>query len=194
MSFSNISNLKVAPVQSALYFIDANAWIYSMQNFDNLDWWAKYYYDFFYEIIESKLSPKPQIILPSLLISEIINTYLRQIAIPDYRLINNIPAAKEIKFKRDYRPTDHYKKSFERLMDDIMSFKSSILFLDDSRIVNDATLLNKNTGIFDYNDYLYHCLCKELKKEHRVIIVTHDSDFQVNDIEIATMNKTLLSL
>jgi hypothetical protein len=58
MSFTNISDLKTAPVEPALYFIDANAWIYSMQNFDNLDWRAKYYFDFFYEIIESKLNPK----------------------------------------------------------------------------------------------------------------------------------------
>jgi hypothetical protein len=109
-------------------------------------------------------------------------------------LNNNIPDANAINFKRDYRPADHYKKSFERLMDDIMSIKSSILFVDDSQIANGAILLNKKIGMFDYNDYLYYYFCKELNKKQRVIIITNDSDFQINDIEIVTMNKILLSL
>ena len=190
----NIFNAKHTQVKSELYFIDSNVWIYALQNDDELDWWEKIYRDFFYDIIESTFIQKPKIILSSLLLSEIINTYLKKIAIVNYRKVNNIPNTKEINFKRDYRPTLHYKKSFEKIMNNISNLKSSILFVDDSKIANYTALINKNIGLFDYNDYLYYCLCKELNKTQKVIIVTNDSDFQVNDIEIVTMNKTLLTL
>jgi uncharacterized membrane protein YgaE (UPF0421/DUF939 family) len=127
-------------------------------------------------------------------LSEIVNTFIKQIAIPDYKYSAGIPDAKNLVFKKDYRPTDHYKKSFERMMDDILTFKASLLFIDDAKIANDNVLLNKNNGIFDYNDYLYYQICKELNQKQRVIIVTNDSDFQINDIEIVTMNRTLLAL
>ena len=193
MGFNNIYNAKHVEIEPVLYFIDANAWIYTLQNDIDLDWWEKTYRDLFYDIIYSTLTPKPKIILSSLLLSEIINTYLKRIAVLEYRLVNNIPYSQEINFKKDYRPSLHYKQSFERIMHNIANFKSSILFVDDSKIANYATLINKDIGLFDYNDYLYYCLCKELNKTQKVIIVTNDSDFRVNDIDIVTMNKTLLS-
>jgi hypothetical protein len=194
MAFSNISELKTARINSVQYFIDANVWIYSLQGFDDLQRWQQRYFDFFYDIVESKRIPEPKIILTSLLLSEIINTYLKQIAIPDYKLLMGIPFSQEFKFKTDYRPTAHYEESFARIMDDIFSFRSSILFIDDKDIANENTLLKNNIGIFDYNDYLYYCLCKELNKKHKVIIVTNDGDFKVNDIEIITSNRELLAL
>ena len=193
MLFNNIYNVKSTPVLSALYFVDANVWIYVLQDYDTLKWWEKIYCDLFYDIISSQLTPKPKIILSSLLLSEIINTYLKRISILEYKLVNNIPHSKEINFKKDYRPTFHYVQSYEKIIYNISNFKSSILFVDDSKIINDEVLLNKNIWLFDYNDYLYYSLCKEINKTEKVIIVTNDSDFQVNDIEIVTMNKTLLA-
>lgn len=195
MPFRNITNLNRASVTSANYFVDANVWIYSLQNFDDLERWEAKYYHFFFDIIESTLDPQPKIILPTLLISEIVNTYLRKFAIPEYKLENGILDTIPFDFKRDYRPTQHYTDSFEKIMDDIQSLHASIRLLDDRMVANDQSILfNKSIGQFDYNDYLYYSLCKELNKSDRVIMLTNDGDFQVSDFEIITLNRTLLSL
>lgn len=174
--------------------VDANVWIYSLQNWDDLTPWKDQYYQFFFDIIESKLDPKPRILMPTLLLSEIVNTYLRKFAIPEYRMDNAIPPAENIDFKKDYRPTQHYKDSYEKIMDDIGGLHSSIEYVDDGTIADHTTLCNKSIGIFDYNDYLYYSLCKELNKARRVVLLTNDSDFQIRDIEIITGNRTLLEL
>lgn len=195
MPFPNITNLRRASVTSANYFVDANVWIYSLQKFEDLEHWENSYYQFFFDIVDSTLDPQPKIILPTLLISEIVNTYLRKFAIPEYKLENGIADTTPFEFKRDYRPTQHYTDSFEKIMDDIQSLHASIKFYDDRLVANDKSiLLNKSIGQFDYNDYLYYSLCKELNKSERVIMLTNDGDFQVSDFEIITSNRTLLSL
>lgn len=195
MPFPNITNLRRASVTSANYFVDANVWIYSLQNFEDLEHWENSYYQFFFDIVDSTLDPQPKIILPTLLISEIVNTYLRKFAIPEYKLENGIADTTPFEFKRDYRPTQHYKDSFEKIMDDIQSLHASIKFYNDRLVANDQSiLLNKSIGEFDYNDYLYYSLCKELNKSERVIMLTNDGDFKITDFEIITSNRTLLSL
>jgi hypothetical protein len=155
MPFPNIIPLRQARVEPVKYFVDANVWIYSLQGFNNLARWENDYYQFFFDIVDSKLNPQPKILLPSLLLSEIINTFLKKIAIPDYKVANGIPTATIIDFKRDYRPTQHYKDSYEQMMDDIIGIRSSIEFIDDRSIAqNPAILLNKSLGTFDFNDYL----------------------------------------
>ncbi len=195
MPFPNIIPLRRATVEPVKYFVDANIWIYSLQKFEDLEPWEDNYYQFFFDIIDSTQTPKPKVLLSTLLLSEIINTYLRKFAIPEYKLFNNIPTATIIDFKRDYRPTQHYKDSYEKMMDDISSLHASIQFIDDRSIAsNQYILLNKVIGTFDYNDYLYYSLCVEFNKSERLIMVTNDGDFQVNDFEIITSNRTLLNL
>jgi len=193
MPFHNITSLNKASINSANYFVDANVWIYSLQKFEDLKSWENKYYQFFFDIVDSILEPKPKILLPTILLSEIINTYLRKFAIPEYKLTNSITI--DIDFKNDYRPTQHYKDSYEKMMDDIQGLHTSIKFLDDSQIAhNQSFLFSKSIGTFDYNDYIYYSLCKELNKSERVIMLTNDGDFQVPDLEIITLNKTLLRL
>jgi len=195
MPFPNIIPLRRATVEPVKYFVDANVWIYSLQKFEDLEPWEDNYYQFFFDIIDSILTPKPKVLLPAILLSEIINTYLRKFAIPEYRLLNSVPANIITDFKRDYRPTQHYKDSYEKMMDDISGLHASIDFLDDRAIAHDsAILLNKSIGTFDYNDHLYYSLCVEFNKSERLIMVTNDGDYQVNDFEIITSNRTLLSL
>ena len=116
MSFrKNIIKLSHSRVESIKYFIDANVWIYAMQNQSSLkNWRENKYADFFFDIIDSNLDPQPKIILPSLLISEIINTYLRQIALSDYKRDSGIFSSDKFDFKRDYRSTQHYKDNLEQ--------------------------------------------------------------------------------
>lgn len=195
MPFQNITKLTKANIESANYFVDANVWIYSLINFDDLEFWENKYYQFFYDIIESNLDPKPKILMPVLLLSEIVNTYLRKFAIPQYKLENTISEETKIDFKKDYRITTHYKDNYESIMDDIYNLRDSINFIDDSLISSNVDLLlNNSTGDFDYNDYIYYNLCKEINKKEKVILLTNDSDFAVSDLEVITLNKTLIAL
>lgn len=195
MAFINIIPLRNANVESAFYFVDANVWIYSLESFSNLSDWENNYYQFFYDIVDSNLDPKPKILLPILLISEITNTYLRKIAMPEYKNAEGIDINTQFEFKRDYRPTRHYTDSFEKMMDDIYSLRDSIEFICDKNIVDeDNSLLKNSIGNFDYNDYIYYSLCKELNSQKRIIMLTNDKDFQVQDFEIITANRTLLTL
>ena len=196
MPFANITRLAIARVDSTNYFVDANVWIYAIQGEELLDRWQKQYSNFFYDIIESSLEPQPKILMPTLLFSEILNTYLTKFALAEYKIINGIPAnASTFQFKRDYRPSQHYKDSYEKVIDDIKSFRSSLHFINDQSIVTDPPLyLNSFVDPFDFNDYFYYQICKEFQKTDTVTILTNDGDFQINDIPIITLNRTLLAL
>jgi predicted nucleic acid-binding protein len=195
MSYPNIKRLSNSRVEPIKYFIDANVWIYAMQNPNSLKHWETKYADFFFDIIDSNLEPQPKIILPSLLISEIINTYLRQIALLDYKRNNGVSATDRFDFKKDYRPTTHYKDNLEQICDDILGYKSSIDFVtDDLMVKNPDIILNIPSSNFDYNDYIYYCMCQHIGITNSLAMITNDSDMNVRDIKILTENKVLLSL
>ena len=81
------------------------------------------------------------------------------------------------------------------MMDDIYSLRDSIEFISDKAIVDHNNfLLTNSIGNFDYNDYIYYSLCKELTLQKRIIMLTNDKDFKVQDFEIVTANRTLLAL
>jgi predicted nucleic acid-binding protein len=195
MMFSNIQRLHLANVRSTKYFIDANVWIYALQGDSLLQNWEKAYSDFFYNIIESDLDPKPKILMPTLLFSEILNTFLKHIALPEYKAINGIGDLTPFNYKLTYKSTQHYKDSYEKVCDDILSLRSAILFLNDSSVVTDPPIyINPFVDPFDFNDFFYYSICKEYIKSEPVTILTNDSDFKINDIPIITSNRALLSL
>lgn len=195
MPFANIQRLAYATVQSTNYFVDANVWIYSLQGDTTLQHWQQRYSDFFYDIIESTLDPKPKVVIPTMLFSEVLNTWLTNIAMPEYKIIQGIAPNVQFKFKRDYRPTQHYRDNYEKVCDDILSMKDSITFINDSKVVAHPPLyIAPIVDPFDFNDYLYYQICKEFQKDSPISIVTNDGDFQVNDIPIITANNTLLTL
>lgn len=191
MPSSNIQSLKNACVRPIDYFVDANVWIYALRGDDKLRGWQKEYVDYFYEIIESSLEPK--ILFPTMLFSEVLNTWLKKIAMEEYKALNGIPESGRFYFKRDYRPTAHYRENYERICEDVSSFKSSLLFIDDSCVVvGDPPIYIKPVFDFDFNDYFYYQICREFQKSNPVTILTNDGDFQISDIPIVTSNKTLL--
>lgn len=196
MSFKNIKKLtQYTKVEPITYFIDAQVWIYSMNSFEDKKWWEERYIKFFFDIIESDINPKPKILVSTLLISEIINTYLRQVAMPEYKLFNDVSKNDSFNFKKDYRITNHYKNSYKQVCDDIFSYKESILFCNDSSIISNAeSILKADISAFDFNDYSYYLLCKEFSKDNTIKILTNDGDFMVKDIDMITLNKDLLNL
>lgn len=196
MSLANIHKLRNdTTVQATNYFVDANVWIYALQGDGILEHWQNRYINFFYDIVESSLDPKPKILMPTMLFSEVLNTWITKIAMNEYKETNGIPSNAIFSLKKDYRPTQHYRENYEKICDDVMSIKDSLLFINDSNIVTDPPLyINPVVDPFDFNDFLYYQICKEFQKSHTIIILTNDGDFQINDIPILTTNRDLLSL
>jgi hypothetical protein len=190
MSASNIISLKTARVLPADYFVDANVWILSLFNFDDLQRWEQQYASFFYNIVESTLDPGPNILMPTLLLSEITNTYMKKVALPDYEQVTGQVVQN---YKRDYKGTQHYNDNFAILMDNISGLSNAIRFVDDRLLIEQPQILTQRSiRDFDYNDHLYYHLCKKLNKTRRVLIVTCDRDFTIGDIELITSNPKLL--
>jgi hypothetical protein len=194
MPSANITRLARAQVTTTNYFVDTNVWIYAIEGDGLLAPWQRRYSDFFYDIIDSLVDPQPKILMPTLLFSEILNTYLKQIALEEYKTINGIPKGTSLNFKNDYRPTQHYKESYEKVCDDIYGLRTSLIFIGDQSVLTDPPLyLNPAIAPFDFNDYFYYQICKEFQKEKSITILTHDADFQITDIPIITANWSLLS-
>jgi len=194
MKYNNIIKLKDnTPVKSCLYFLDAQIWVYATQSFNmsNENWQLRYV-NFFQSIIDNDLVTKPKILLNSLLLSEIINTYMKQIAFVDYcKSLNK--STNEVSYKKEYRKDPHYKTSFKYINDEIKSYRTIIEFVDDKHIVNQfPDFLKADILPFDLNDYYFYLTCKEYSKINELICITNDGDFLVNDINILTYNKELL--
>jgi len=194
MAFQNIKDLRFAKAKPQKYFIDANVWIYVLDSFSTLSNTENAYIEFFYSIIEFEGETKPKIIMNSLLLSEIINTYMRQVALNQYRIEKGGKIDK-VDFKRDYRPTEHYKKFYSSVCDDIKGYRDSIEVVDDNFIGNKPfEILQEKKLNADFNDYYYYLICKNIKQQSTVSIVTHDGDFKFEDIEIITTNQALKNL
>ena len=181
------------------YFLDANVWIASLKNnkYNNADLKEKQYIDFFDAIIQlnvlsqslpkKKINP-PKIVMTSMLLSEIINTYLRKIAMKLFFNDN-----KYHEFKKEYRDEIYsdYNKQLKHITTDILAFKDFLHFIDDdfSTIGFDNLLcsLDKKN---DFNDLYYY----KLLKNKNIAIVTEDKDFCYEDIPIITDSEHLKRL
>ena len=195
----NFKNIKdIAEVQKDIhqyqcYFIDANAWIGYLEK-QHLGKSPKYekYIAFIDEIVRlnQKQNPQktpPKIAITSLLLSEIINRYMRDIAMKLFFGDNY----KEKNFKKDYRNTTNYKQKLADFIETITGFESAYILLNDD--FNNIDLLAKledlkqNGG--DFNDFYFY----EIIKKNNIPIVTNDADFKdYPDIDIITNNATLL--
>jgi predicted nucleic acid-binding protein len=175
-----------------MYFIDANVWIYIIQNIttSSASPQEQIYIDFFEQIIDDAVQPR--ILMPSVLFSEIVNTYIRQIAFEDFKQsCNNY----RLNFKRDFRPTNEHQLAYGSILDDLSSYKQYMHFIDDASILKPSPLyLSKTNMYIDFNDKYYIHLLQEYSKTNRLIIVTNDGDFDVQDIPILTLNRNLLAL
>lgn len=128
--------------------------------------------------------------IPSIEISEFINTYIKN----EYKryLRRNHLRMRAFNFKYDYRPTTDY----ENTVNDIKSIINRQIFplfkkLDDDFSQLDISDIYTTPKLFDFNDRYY---CK-LAEKHSLTIITNDSDFSYTneDVKIITANQQLLS-
>lgn len=200
-SFTNISNLHSYSIKDQLYFFDANVWIFALDYFtSNNPGYKEKYRDIFYEVIDNPKN-KAKAVVCSLLVSEVINTYMKRVALPLFiEEHHNGVQPENFDFKTDYRghSTNHFKGYFDLIKDNVNAFlkdQKNVLIIDDGFNSHFAQgIVTDCPASFDFNDFYYYRLIKEISSSNKISVVTHDGDWKVKDIDIITAEKKLLNL
>ena len=132
----------------------------------------------------------------SVLLSEIINTYMHCVAMKEYiyDTYNGIKP-NSFDFKKNYRLTKHYQDNFRVVCDNIKSYHSYIEPLNDDFIdLKPFQILKKCPDSLDFNDYFYYLLCKKISNTKPVSIITNDQDFKFEEVSIITGSQVLKDL
>lgn len=187
------------------YFFDANAWLAYLVGSDNLQGKRGEHYANLLEgivyingIIDSKTLKHykfiPKIVVSSLLFSEIYNAYLHNIAYVEY-LENSNFSRDDFKYK-EYRKSKDFLKKKALMQANIEASYTCLLFIDDNfKALNPLNLIGNLPITSDFNDFFYYTWLKYIQSENfKISIVTDDSDFTFEDIEILTFNHTLRQL
>lgn len=195
----DISNY--SPDQHPLYFFDSNAWIAVLKNSGSkgLDAHDQSYINFFEAIIvlhahkgtknEKKVKNFPKVIVTSLLLSEIVNAFMRNVAMKSFYKAQN-KDFKSFKYKEHYRKEPDHDIQLKKLISDFIAFKDYVeLFDDQLREVDPYTILPLLNSESDFNDFYYYYLFYGKS----IPIVTHDGDFRFQDIEIITAQSNLIN-
>lgn len=178
------------------YFLDANVWLAYIDSGESFtsktfrDY--KVYIDFVENIIADNISNKenaPKIVMTSLLLSEIMNRYMHDTAMKKYCTKFKLNY-KDMNFKTDYRPTEHYKQQLSHLLNALQRFETCFWLLPDNL---EELSFFENLPAFqdqekDFNDFYFY----QLAKKYDFPIVTHDGDFVDQDIVIITQNSKTL--
>lgn len=188
------------------YFIDTNIWIALLRYtiLEDKDDRVAPYINFIEQIISHndnidnlpakivKGTERIKIVFTNVLLSEIVNTSLREICMKEYF---GKAKYKQFKFKDDYRNNvnSDYNIQLALLVDDIKSYSNHIIQIDDFfSKSNYSVFLDKINNSIDYNDlYFEHFIANSNLK---MCLITDDGDFIPSSFPILTMNKHLLKL
>jgi|SRR5690554_184161 len=176
--------------QNHSYIFDSNIWL-SVLSPDVYGKTNKAYIKLFEKVIKNDTS---KIVLSSIQASEIFNRLLRDVFMKKHAEQKKIPKSNLYTpgyFKRKYRPTDHCKRAYETIVDDIQIYEDSIIHENDVFDDSDdwCTFLDQVSKGLDFNDFLFYE--HALKKQYS--IVTEDGDFWLEGVEIITANKELIA-
>jgi hypothetical protein len=200
-----ISDISSFPVDNCpYYYCDANVWIAALKHYGlcGADSYELPYQTFIEAIVNlnenndpklvKKIKNKPKIILSSLVLSEIINSFMRNVAMKAY--FGGIDEYKKYDYKKDYRdnPSSDYKNQLTNLCTDISSFEDyTILENDDFINLNPFNWITQLSSIdADFNDLYYY----QYLKGKAIPFVTHDKDFKFQNLHVITANHNLLRL
>lgn len=183
----NISLLDNHSIEKKKYFFDANIWLIILKPPFELTPHQKKYLDFVEKFMKSSQNPK--IVIPSLVLSEVINRYLRDVGMNKFIKKNKFTDVDSRFYKEKYRPSDQFKIDYKLLCDDIKNYNNHYEFIPDKlgEEFKSKHILSSPPKSLDFNDHYYYLLAKK----ENYSIVTDDGDFFVEDVEILTLNSTL---
>lgn len=173
---NNIINLNTVDLvfsSKDIILLDTNIWIYLFYPLGNYGIKTSNKYSSIYKKI---INSKSKVIVPATVISEIFNTCLRF----EFSLLKDLDSKKYKDFKKDFRGTEEYQKSVEKLSETIKN-----IILKNSTVVNDLfEYINIDNILvideeFDFNDKLIIEICKKYGAK----LLTHDKDFKKYKID-----------
>lgn len=187
MSFI-IKSLKNHTLKEGVYLFDANIWITLLFRRINAGSHLHGYITFFQKFRENKLNSK--IGVTNLIIGEVINRYLRDIKFNIFCSENRIENKKE-NYKKIYQKSHQYIIDFASICSEFEVYSDILMPINDGfgTDLNLDDIFNSPPIHFDYTDYQIY----KLALKHKFIIVTDDSDFYVQDVEILTLNYKLIN-
>lgn len=158
-------------------FFDTNIWLYLYSPSNPSDYEVNIYSEVFNRILKAQ----SQIYIDFVVVSEFINAYARI----KWRFVGeNYPSYKEFR----------NNPFFKMIASDIVADAKRVVghcqvIKNGSTGVNINELLDDFTdGVTDFNDQLILEVCKR----HSLTLITHDKDFNTNEIPVITANRTLL--
>ena len=188
-----VNDIKIAKAQSGFrYLFDANIWLAVL---DSTFYTYQYqpYIKLFNSIINENDVRDASIVIPSLLLSEIINKIINRIYYEEFKLNHPLfpNQSKHDHFKNSYRVSQQYSNDLENVCASIRDYHMKIEFVSDELDQYSCKdLIKKIPSHLDINDYIY----SKMALSQGLVIVTNDSDFKVEDIHIVTSRPTLLAL
>ncbi len=184
-----IADIRHATPQSEYrYLFDANVWLAILDpTFMRPEY--RPYTGFFNSIINNTYTSNAKIAVPCLLLSEVINRMIRDIYEKEFE-VNHPPMPGQTKkeylrfYRGRQRPAD-----VENVCAAIRAYHQKIEFVSDNIDQYSCRDLIKDIPAnLDINDYLF----SKMALAQGLIIVTHDSDFDVEDVHILTAQTALL--
>lgn len=168
------------------YFLDANALIYHLSPRATLYGLQRHYASFIDAVVNLHTTSnpvKPRFVWLSLSISEVINAWLRK----DFHQATGM-----VDFKRDYRPSSRCLTTLSLLKSDLLGYEPFIEVMDDAFTSMGCftSLLPSLTSTIDFNDLYF----AEFMRKKGIAIVTHDGDFNFENVPIITCHTSLLAL
>lgn len=204
MSFLIYDIKDILPEEYPLYFCDANVWIAALKYYGHggEERYEVPYQEFIDAIVNlneindpkllKKVKHQPKVVLTSLVLSEIINAYMRNVAMKSYFGGDN--TYRTFSFKKDYRdkPDSDYKAQLKDLCTDIMGLSDyTVLMDDDFKALNPIQNLDDLAGIdLDFNDFYY----RDFLKKHNIPLVTHDKDCKFDGVITITAQRKLIDI
>lgn len=184
----NIRHIDNAGLQKRKYFFDANIWLKILKPPFNLSKKDEKYLDFFEKFKGNTNHPKIAIV--SLILSEVINRYLREVSFNKYLNSNNVKNPDKSYYKEIYRPSEQFRSDYVSICEDIKAYQNYYILINDGLGIDikQKDLLTSPPVGLDFNDNYYY----KLALKHQFIVVTDDKDFFVPDIEILTCNSNLI--
>lgn len=185
---------KYRPVEGGKYLFDANIWLAILDlNFSKP--YMAAYEDLFDDIITQRSARGTKVVIPSLLLSEVLNRYMNDIFYKEFCYKNPISAGmqKHEHYKHVYRVHADYSHDLSVACDSVRQYSKSngLTFLSDNLDKFTFKQLIKNIPTFlDINDHMY----AEIARAQGITVVTNDGDFKVEGITVVTGNPGLLKL
>lgn len=193
MSYQISSIKNQLPSSGTKYLLDTNIWYCILEGISN--GYREVYLDFFDAIKNFSGIQKPKVVLPTTILSEIINRLLRDIRFREFKEnpdnIGKIAGVEERKIYKDvYRNDEQFRIDYGMICYDIKSYHNILEFVGDEfdtfRIKD--ILSNPPLGL-DFNDFII----TKIAKKNNFTIITDDADFLVENINILTANNKLIT-